>query len=138
MTLLSLDSTFLVDFLAGLPAAVEKMEQFEREGSAVGVSSVVVYELLVLSAADRRSDKVQKALNTVESLLSRIGIIWPLDLESARLAAEIQRTEMAKGKTLSVRDLLIAATSLANGCHTLVTRNVCDFDSIEGIKTEVY
>ncbi len=138
MTLLSLDTSFLIDFLSGQSSAIDKMRQIETDGSMVAVSSVVVYELLVLSAGDRKPSKSQKAINMVESLLSRIGTIWAVDPDAARLAAEIQRTQMLKGKPVSVRDLLIAATSLANGCYIIITRNIRDFEAIDGIRVETY
>ncbi len=138
MTLLSLDSSFLIDFLSGETSAVEKMRQIESDGNMIAVSSVAVYELLVLSAGDRQAKRTQKALNMVESLLSRIGIIWSFEADTARLAAEIQRTQMVKGKPISVRDLFIAASSLANGCNVVVTRNVRDFMAIDGIRVETY
>ncbi len=138
MTLLSLDTSFLIDFLAGESSAVEKMKQIEIDGDMTSVSSVVVYELLVLSADDRKPNRAQKAINTVESLLSRIGVIWPFNTSVARLAAEIQRIQMLKGKPVSVRDLFIAASSLANGCNTVITKNVRDFEVIDGIKVESY
>ncbi|MBN2230869.1 MAG: type II toxin-antitoxin system VapC family toxin [Candidatus Thorarchaeota archaeon] len=138
MTLLSLDTSFLIDFLSGQKSAIDKMKQIENDGDMMAVSSIVVYELLVLSAGDRKPNNIQKAVNMVESLLSRIGILWSVDPEAARLAAEIQRTQMVKGKPVSVRDLLIAANSLANGCYTIITRNVGDFETIDGIRVETY
>jgi len=138
LTLLSLDSSFLIDFLAGDSGAVEKMRHIERDGSTVVVSSVVVYELLVLSAGDRKPAKIQRAINIVESLLSRIALIWPLDLESAKRAAEIQRIQMSKGRPVSIRDLFIAAIALAHGCQTIVTRNTRDFELIDGVRVESY
>lgn len=138
MTLLSPDTTFLIDFLAGNVSAVEKMKQIESDGNMMAVSSVVVYELLVLSAGDRKPSRTQKAINMIESLLSRIGIVWSLEPDAARLAAEIQRTQMIKGRPISVRDLFIAATALANGCNVVVTRNVRDFEAIDGLRVETY
>lgn len=138
MTLLSLDTSFLIDFLSGQPSAVDKMRQIESDGDMVAVSSIVVYELLVLSSGDRKPNKIQKAINMIESLLSRIGTIWSVDSDAARLAAEIQRKQMTVGKPVSVRDLLIATTSLVNGCYTIVTRNIHDFESIDGIRVEAF
>ncbi|MHA1637596.1 MAG: type II toxin-antitoxin system VapC family toxin [Candidatus Thorarchaeota archaeon] len=138
MTLLSLDTSFLIDFLADDPSAVDKMKQIESDGNMIAVSSVVMYELLVLSAGDRKPNKTQKAINVVESLLSRIGIIWSFEPDTARLAAEIQRTQMTKGRPVSVRDLFIAASALTNGCNVVVTRNVRDFEVIDGLRVETY
>ena len=138
MTLLSLDTSFLIDFLSGQPSAVDKMRQIESDGDMVAVSSIVFYELLVLSSGDRIPNKIQKAINMVESLLSRIGTIWSVDSDAARLAAEIQRKQMTAGKPVSVHDLLIATTSLVNGCYTIVTRNIRDFELVDGIRVETY
>ena len=138
MTLLSLDTSFLIDFLAGDPSAVDKMKQIESDGNMLAVSSVVMYELLVLSAGDRKPNKTQKAINVVESLLSRIGIVWSLEPDTARLAAEIQRTQMIKGRPVSVRDLFIAASALTNGCNVVITRNLRDFEVIDGLRVETY
>lgn len=138
MTLLTLDTSFVIDFLSGVPAAVEKLRRVETDGDTLAVASVVVYELLVLSSGDREPQKVQKAISTVEAVLSRIGLIWSLDPAAARLAAEIQRAQMSRGRPVSVRDLFIAATSLVNGCNTVITRNVRDFEVIDGLRVETY
>jgi len=138
MTLLAADSSFLIDLLAGKDEAVSKMREIESESSSLAVPSVVVYELLVLSGPERRSKKAQKAVNTVETLVSRIGVVWPLDRAAAKLAADIQRNSFSKGRPLSVRDLFLAATALTNGCGTVVTRNERDFSAIEGLRVETY
>lgn len=138
VSLLSLDTSFLIDFLSGDLDAIEKMRRIEGEGNMLAVSSIVVYELLVLSAGDRAPEKIQKAINTIEMILSRIGTIWSLDQEAARLAAEIQRTQMLKGKPVSVRDLFISATTIMNGCRTIITRNPRDFELVDGLKVEQY
>ncbi len=67
-----------------------------------------------------------------------IGIIWSLEPDAARLAAEIQRTQMSKGRPVSVRDLFIAASALVNGCNVVITRNVRDFEAIDGLRVETY
>ncbi|RLI47954.1 MAG: hypothetical protein DRO73_10640 [Candidatus Thorarchaeota archaeon] len=138
MTTVALDTSFLIDFLAGDRAAKRKMQELEEEIVTLAVPSIVAYELLVLSSADRQPERQQKALNIVETLLSRLPILWPFDRRAARLAADIQRANYARGTPLSVRDLLIAATAMSNGCNTIVTRNKRDFERIEGVHVESY
>lgn len=138
MTVLALDTSFLIDFLAGDVKAIEKMKQIETEASRIAIPSIVVYELLILSAVDRQPERIQQALNITEAFLSRIGVIWAFDAECARRAAEIQRTQFSLGRPISVRDLFITATAFVNGCTTVITRNIKDFSAIEGIIVESY
>lgn len=65
----------------------------------------------------------------------RITEQFVADLHTLPLSDRIVRQTIAirKSRKIKLPDAIIAATALAHDC-TLVTRNVSDFSSIEGLK----
>ncbi len=99
-----LDTTFLVDLLAGKPRAVEFARLVEEQCL---VSAVSFYELL-------SSPMGQERLARVASFAEDYAVI-PADYEVCSLAAAIQARLRGLGEPIPVLDALIAATAILGG-----------------------
>ena len=114
---LLLDSTFVIDHLRGVPAAVDGMAGIFENGDEPFVTEVVVCEVRAgLRAEDERF---------LVALLEPIEFVQPgpdQALTAGRWRAELR----ARGRTLSLADSLIATAADSIGAAVL-TRNVRDF-----------
>ena len=114
---LLLDSTFVIDHLRGVPAAVNGMAEILANGDEPFVTEVVVCEVRAgLRAEDERF---------LVALLEPVEFIQPGPahaLTAGRWRAELR----ARGRTLSLADALIATAAESLGAAVL-TRNVRDF-----------
>jgi predicted nucleic acid-binding protein len=72
----------------------------------------------------------KETLNKLEEFLS-LGVEYPLSKEIADACILIRR----KSLKVKVPDAIIAATAMAHG-HTLLTSNLSDFKSIEGLSIQ--
>ncbi len=122
-----LDATFLIDYLRGDPAAVERFDRFFVDGDDALVNEIAVcetrYGLRPAQVAD------------FEAMLRPIEFVQPGP--DAALAAGRWRAEAReRGKMLSLSDALIAAAADATDA-TVLTRNVRDF-SLTPARVESY
>ena len=99
------DTNVLIDFLQGVPAAAEELEQYE----AVEVSAISLAELLVGAAHDA-------AIRAVDALIGACQVI-PVDEAIAREAAFLRGASRVR-----LPDALIWATARTRG-SLLVTRD---------------
>ena len=97
--------------------------------SDVGISSIVAHELYFGAYKSQRRDQ---NLATVDDL--RFEIV-PFDREDARHAGEIRAGLSAQGLPIGGYDVLIAGQARARDL-TLVTRNVGEFERVEGLRIE--
>ncbi len=128
--MVSLDTTFVVDFLTGYPAAVERFRRLESDRSVVCISPSAVAETLVGASGGeprhlRAAEEFLRSLNWLE-----------FDWESCRLAGRIGSELSSRGEPLSAADLFIAAVSLRHG-HSLLTRDRA-FARVRGLSVETY
>ncbi|OGD44407.1 hypothetical protein A3K69_00610 [Candidatus Bathyarchaeota archaeon RBG_16_57_9] len=127
------DTTFLIDLLRGDPDAVEAAEALEREGGAA-TTSINVYELFTgvynMAGSDKRAEQAERMMGRLE--------VFSVDEASAKAAAAVTASKRRSGEPLDVLDTLIAATGVANGCRTVLTRNVRHFSKMPGIRAETY
>jgi len=113
-----LDSDIVIWILRGDEPMVQFYDQLvELFGQNLAVSVITVYEVL----AGMRPEEEQKTREFLGKL-SRL----PVTEEIAEKAAEYYREFRAKGQTLHIADLLIAATAFCYGLP-LVTLNKDDF-----------
>jgi predicted nucleic acid-binding protein len=124
---LLLDSTFVIDLLDGLPAAMERQRAIFETGDEPFVNEIVVCEV---RAGLKRHD---------EPIL--FGILEPVEFvqpgpEAAMLAGEWRRDAHEHGRTLSLADALIASAAEAIGAAVL-TRNMRDF-ALTPVRIETY
>lgn len=125
-----LDTSFLVDFLRGDPAAVRKARQLEDLQVRRSVPAPAAYELLE-GALGRGERHLARAV----ALLDSVDII-PTDLRVASDAARIGAEGRRKGYTIVGIDILIAASARVNHL-VLLTRDKA-FSHVHGLAVEPY
>ena len=113
----TLDSSVLIDVLAGDRRALATIRRLESGGLVPVLSTVALFE--VLSGVEFRRSRAERA--KVEVLLRQIPL-EPFDLDSARRAGELRAELQRAGRSPGAPDVMIAGHALAGG-HTLVTRD---------------
>lgn len=123
-----LDTNICVYFFNGQFNLIDKIREIGFENCVV--SEITIAELKYGVAKSTKKEKNQKALDAFQSKIEILPIFPALDIyavEKARLKT--------KGKMLDDFDLLIGSTAIFNNL-TLVTKNVSDFDRLNGIVIE--
>lgn len=123
-----LDTNICAYFFNGQFSLIEKIREIGFENCVV--SEITIAELKYGVAKSTKKEKNQQALATFQSKIEVLPIFPALDVyatEKARLKT--------KGKMLDDFDLLIGSTAIFNNL-TLVTKNVSDFDRLNGIVIE--
>jgi len=70
----------------------------------------------------------------IETILTEVPVL-PFTLEIARVHSRLWADLLARGATIGLHDLMIAATALAQS-HTVITHNLREFRRVEGLKVE--
>lgn len=120
----ALDTTVVVDYLRGAPAAVVLLEQLADRGELLIASEVVRFELL---AGVR--DPGRPAL---ESFCTSVSWV-PVDESIAREGGELARRYRPSYAGIDDLDYLIAATALTLDAE-LLTTNVKHFPMFSGLQ----
>jgi predicted nucleic acid-binding protein len=121
------DSDWAIDYLDGLPAAVQLVQSIMRSGIAISIITYIeVYQGIIrlnTSIADQGLD----------ALLSTTPVL-PISLAVAQRVARLRELLQRQGRRTRSRalDLIIAATAIEHDL-TLVTRNIDDYRDIPGI-----
>ena len=105
-----LDTTFLVDLLAGESAAIDFASTLAEPAA---VSAVSFYELLFAARGRRRLERVEA--------LSRDYAVLLADYEVCAMAAAIQSKLGGSGEMIPVLDAVIAATAILAGLPVITT-----------------
>jgi predicted nucleic acid-binding protein len=112
-----LDTTVLIDFLAGAPKAVSLVKELSEEEHELCTCCICVTELYSgLSAG---------AAAAADELVNNLTYL-DVTLDQATLAGRVRYQYARRGISLSTTDTIIAAIAIANSA-TLVTANVRDF-----------
>lgn len=127
MTRYLVDTTFVVDYLRDVAAAVDRYEQLFEAGDAVLVNEIVVCE--AATGAPAHPDPALTAF------LAPVEFIQP-GPEAALVAGEWRAMARRNGRALSLADALIAAAADAAGAVVL-TRNLRDF-ALTSVRVESY
>lgn len=122
-----LDSTFLIDHLRSVPAALMRLDDMYAAGDDPIVTSLTTTEVW----SGRRIDGDP----TIKAFLRYIEYVHP-GPDTARLAGEWRAAAKERGRALDVPDALIAATAHDLGA-TVLTRNVRDFE-LTPVRVETY
>ena len=125
-----LDATFLIDYLAGDRAAVEKAKEWAASGERLATPTPAVAETL-LGAYFEGGSALREALGFLDTLE-----VLPVDASVAAEAGRMGAEQLRRGAAVSVVDLLIAATARANQ-GILVTRDSA-LGRIPGLAVETY
>ena len=130
------DTTFLIDLVNGDKGAVELAEELDSTGEGMALSAISVEEYIRGVYFLFSGKKLKEKLRAAKGDLAPFTVI-PVDEAVAFKAAEIDASLAKEGLMLSLADILIAATALANNL-VLVTRNVKHFKRVRGLKVRRY
>ena len=122
-----LDSTFLIDLLRGVPAAMIRLEALYTAGDDPVVTSITTSE--VWSGRRVGGEAV------IEQALCHFEYVHP-GPATARLAGEWRALAREIGRALDTPDAIIAATAFHEEAAVL-TRNVRDF-ALTPVRVETY
>jgi len=131
--IICLDTTFLIDLLRELPAAVDKAGELRGVRSELSTTSINAFEAYIGAIRSANSKRVA----ALEALLADLRILL-LGKAEAEASASIMVDLMKDGKSIEMRDALIAGCMLTNACRSIVTRNTGDFSRIPKIEVIVY
>lgn len=124
-----LDSTFLIDLLDRRDAAANRLEELVETDTPISVSPLSVYEVgLGLQESEREE---------FDEILASV-VVLPFGLGESYRALSIQRTLSDRGEPIGDVDSLIAATAAESADPRVLTRNVDEFERVEGIDIETY
>lgn len=112
-----LDSSFLIDLLAGDAGAVAKLEEIDDE--------LLVVPTLVYTEVAVGLDPENGGERRFEGVMDRLTLV-PYDAEAARRAVDVQRGLREAGQPVGAVDAMIAGVALARD-EPIVTRNVDEF-----------
>jgi tRNA(fMet)-specific endonuclease VapC len=125
----ALDTNSVIYFFKGLGQVPGRV--LATPPRSLAIPAVVLYELEVGIA---RSSSPERRRAQLEQLLALIEVL-PFGAAEARIAARIRSDLEGSGTPIGPLDNLIAGTALRHGA-TLVTRNVKEFQRIEGLAVE--
>lgn len=123
-----LDTNICAYFFNGQFRLLEKIRDIGFENCVV--SEITIAELKYGIAKSTKKEMNQQILDTFQAKIEVLPIFPALDIyatEKARLKT--------KGKIIDDFDLLIGATAIFNNL-TLVTKNISDFNRLDGIDIE--
>jgi tRNA(fMet)-specific endonuclease VapC len=124
-----LDSCFLIDVMARDGAALAKREELRDDPRPICVATPSITEVeRGLDAEDR--------LRIFRSIVEDLSVV-PYDHRTARTAADLLRTLDDRGDPIGTLDALVAATALVRD-DPVVTRNVTEFDRVDGLTVSPY
>lgn len=128
-----LDTSFVIDLMAGDKAAIEKLKEIISKGEPQIVTAPTIFELYSgLAQSSKRELEKKKIL----SALSRVAI-WHLDASAAERGGEIDGALIKAGEQIEPVDSMIAGIALVKG-EKVLTRNVKHFSKVAGLNLETY
>ena len=128
-----LDTNAVIAILNNRPPAVrDRLRAALSTEAAIGVSSVVVYELWYgVARSQRRSENAER----LRVFLSGDIDVIAFDDEDAQKAGDLRAQLEAAGTPIGPYDLMIAAQAVRLGAR-LVTANVSEFARVPGLDWE--
>jgi tRNA(fMet)-specific endonuclease VapC len=128
-----LDTTFLVDLMRGEEAAVEREVELASGGRQQSLASISVAEL---TFGVERSDRPGEEKRRIERVLDGRPV-HAADATVMRATGRIRASLMDEGTPIGVADAIVAATARSQG-EPVLTRNVDDFEPVDGVTVETY
>lgn len=126
-----IDTDILIDLLRNKTYAIKKIKELERneEPATTDINAFEIY-FGAYNSRDR-----ERNILSAKGLLRNLTI-FHTEEDSMETAGRIFAERRARGKMIEIRDLLIAAITLQNGCR-LLTNNRGHFEGIEGLYLEI-
>ncbi len=109
-----LDTTIIIEHLRGNTKVSSCLEEIGIKGDIAGCCCINIAEVYT-GVKEKEKEKTDRF---IESLY-----YFEVTKEVARLAGKLKQKYAGKGKTLSIADVIIAATAMVYGL-TLITKNV--------------
>ncbi len=128
-----LDTTFLVDLIDGLPAAITKMKELQERQENVFVSTPTIFELWTGVA---QCDKPEREKQKVREVLAS-QLILDLTKEGAEEAGMVNGGLWKEGMPIDLEDCMIAGIAKCYN-ELVLTRNLKHFQRIPGIRLQTY
>ncbi|WP_254525209.1 type II toxin-antitoxin system VapC family toxin [Natrinema caseinilyticum] len=128
-----LDTTFLIDLMRGDRDAVEKAAEIESDLRQQRLSSMTLFELYYGAS---RSNQPEAKRKSIEDILASKPV-HPADTAVMRKAGRIAGALANDGNRVGDGDVIIGATATVVD-EPVLTRNVDDFDRLEGVEVETY
>lgn len=119
------DTDVLIDLLREKEDAVEKIKELEKN-KGLATTDINAFELYFGAYNSKKKDK---NLSSTKGLLKNLTLLHTTE-EAMETGGRIYSNIKAKGKSIEIRDVLIAAITLQKG-FSLLTRNRDHFEKIE-------
>jgi len=123
-----IDSTFLIDLMAGEAGAVAKLDELVEDAEPLAVSALTVTEV---SRGIENDDR-----DTFDDVIEDVSVV-PFGRGEARRAADLLRSLDGSGIPIGAVDAMIAATALERG-EKVLTRNLAEFERVDGLRVVPY
>ncbi|HEY4359250.1 MAG TPA: type II toxin-antitoxin system VapC family toxin [Acidobacteriaceae bacterium] len=121
--IVALDSTVLIDVLRGRIPTLRLLAEMTNRGEQLATSSMNIAEVY----AGLRQGEEEETTAFLDGLLT-----FPVTFAIARNAGLIKMRFARKGRTVSLDDMIVAATAMEHDL-VLLTGNRKDFDGIDGL-----
>lgn len=126
-----LESSFIIDLLKGLDEAINLYKEIKDAPLTItAIASVALFEIL------RGEEKNPEKIQSFDELRSKL-VVLAFGEREAQEASNVEKTIHQKGDTIHPLDLFIGVTAKTNEA-VLITRNVKDFQKIEGLDLRSY
>ena len=129
-----LDTAFLADLFRKNPAAEMKLKEFVDAREEISITVMTVAELYY---GAYKSNRLEEEKAKVEQIKRKFLILEMNESGAQKFGELLSRLEKS-GKTISDRDVLIAAIAISKGENTIVTRNEKDFSRISELSAITY
>ncbi|HIH45314.1 MAG TPA: type II toxin-antitoxin system VapC family toxin [Candidatus Methanoperedenaceae archaeon] len=125
-----IDTDILIDLLRDKEHAVNRIRELEKH-EELATTDINAFELYFGAYNSRHKER---NISSTKGLLENMVLLHTQE-EIMETAGRIFAERRAQGKTIEIRDLLIAAIALHNGC-TIYTNNRDHFDGMGGLSIQ--
>lgn len=126
------DSTFVHDIVHENDAAINRLAELRDARTPVALSALTVFEVGVGLRGETAQYRDQFDAK-IEDL-----VVVPVSESIARRALTIQHDLLDRGERIGPRDVLIAGTAIRSPDPRVLTRNVDEFQRVDGLTVETY
>lgn len=129
--MICLDTNAVIAAINGRPREVRRrLRTVLADGTTVGISAIVLYELWY---GIRKSDRPEENAAALSTFLGLNVTPWPFEPEDAEEAGDIRAALERAGTPIGSYDILIAAQARRRGA-AIVTANARKYDRVPRLK----
>ncbi|TXL69591.1 type II toxin-antitoxin system VapC family toxin [Vineibacter terrae] len=130
--MICLDTNVVIAAINGRkPEVRHRLQAALVEGTVIGISAIVLYELWY---GIKKSAQPQANATALSTFLALDVTPWPFEPEDAQEAGEIRAESERAGTPIGPYDILIAAQARRRAA-LLVTANANEFNRVPGLRT---